>query len=85
MIVPAAAARRFATTPEQMVAAATVIGIVSVVAGLFAALHWDLPAGPAIVLVASGIFLAGLLVPVRGYFGPEDRSADRSADRPHAP
>ncbi len=65
VIVPAGAARRVATTPERMVALATAIGIVSVVAGLFGSLQWDLPAGPAIVLVASAIFMASLLVPDR--------------------
>ena len=66
VIVPAAAARRMVATPEQMAAASTAIGIASVVAGLFASLLWDIPAGPAIVLVASGIFAASLLIPLRG-------------------
>ena len=66
VIVPAAAARRMAATPEQMAVASTAIGIASVVAGLFASLSWDIPAGPAIVLVASGLFAASLLIPVRG-------------------
>jgi zinc transport system permease protein len=66
VIIPAAAARRVAATPEQMAVASTVIGIVSVIAGLFGSLEWDVPAGPAIVLVASGIFAASLLIPVRG-------------------
>ena len=69
VIVPAAAARRIAATPEQMAVAAAAIGVVSVVAGLLASLKWDVPAGPAIVLVASGIFAAGLLVPMRGAQG----------------
>ena len=69
VIVPAAAARRMATTPEQMAVASTAIGIASVVAGLFGALQWDIPAGPAIVLVASAIFALSLLVPVRGRAG----------------
>ena len=66
VIVPAAAARRMAATPEQMAAAAAAIGVASVVAGLFASLRWDVAAGPAIVLVASGIFAASLLIPARG-------------------
>ena len=73
VIVPAAAARRMATTPERMVGAATLVGIVSVAAGLFGSLQWDLPAGPAIVLVASAIFFAGLLVPARRRPGRQDR------------
>lgn len=72
IIVPAAAARRMATTPEQMAVEATAIGIVSVVAGLFGALEWDVPAGPAIVLVASAIFAASLLIPARWRAGRAD-------------
>ena len=69
VIVPAAAARRMVATPEQMAGAATAIGVVAVVAGLFGSLEWDVPAGPAIVLVASAIFVASLLVPARGQSG----------------
>ena len=65
VIVPAASARRLAATPERMALIATAIGIASVVGGLFGSLEWDVPAGPAIVLVASAIFAASLLVPVR--------------------
>ena len=72
VIVPAAAARRMVTTPEQMAVASTAIGIVSVVAGLFAALQWDIPAGPAIVLVASAIFALSLFIPVRKGVGRTD-------------
>ncbi len=66
VIIPPAAARRAAATPEQMATAAAAIGVFSVVGGLFASLEWDIPAGPAIVLVASAVFAASLLVPVRG-------------------
>ena len=69
VIVPAAAARRFVSTPGQMVAAAAAIGAVSAVVGLFGSLEWDVPAGPAIVLVASGVFAASLLVPASGHSG----------------
>ncbi len=60
LIIPAAAARRFARSPEQMACIAAAIGVLSVVAGLLGSLEWDIPAGPAIVLVATGVFLAGL-------------------------
>ena len=66
VIIPAAAARRMAATPEQMAVASTVIGVVAAVAGLFGSLQWDIPAGPAIVLVASAIFAASLFIPTRG-------------------
>ena len=67
VIAPAAAARRMVATPEQMTVAATAIGIVSVIVGLFASLEWDIPAGPAIVLAASAAFAGSLLIPVRGH------------------
>ena len=69
VIIPAAAARRMAATPEQMAVASTVVGVVAVTAGLFGSLEWDVPAGPAIVLVASAIFAASLLIPARGHPG----------------
>lgn len=63
VIVPPAAVRRLVTTPEQMALAATAAGVFSVVAGLAGSLRWDVPAGPAIVLVACAVFAASLLVP----------------------
>ena len=59
-------------TPEQMAVASSIIGIVAVVAGLFGSLEWDVPAGPAIVLVASLAFAASLLIPSRSRQGRED-------------
>jgi zinc transport system permease protein len=56
LIVPAAAARRVSRTPEQMAFVAMLIGVLSVVAGLLASLRWDLPSGPAVVIVAVLIF-----------------------------
>ncbi len=69
VIIPAAAARRFVATPEQMAILATLLGILSVVAGLFASLQWDIPAGPAIVMAASICFAVSLAVPVRSGAG----------------
>ena len=72
VIIPAAAARRIAATPEQMVGVATMVGVVAVTAGLFGSLEWNLPAGPAIVLVAGAVFVASLLLPARGHSDHED-------------
>ena len=63
LIIPAAAARRLAETPETMAVWAAALGVVSVFAGLGASLLWDTPAGPAIVLAASVLFVASLGVP----------------------
>ncbi|MEO3387051.1 metal ABC transporter permease [Mesorhizobium sp. CAU 1741] len=61
MIIPAATARRFATTPEQMAVLASVLGALAVVAGLFGSLEFDTPSGPSIVVAALGLFLVSLL------------------------
>lgn len=57
LIIPAAAARVFSKTPEQMAMIAIVIGIASVASGLLLSLYADTPSGPSIV-VATGFFFA---------------------------
>jgi zinc transport system permease protein len=52
LIIPAATARRFAATPEQMAVLASFIGAVAVTGGLFGSLHYDTPSGPSIVVAA---------------------------------
>ena len=64
LIIPAAAARRFAATPEQMAVMAAIIGVLAVVSGLYGSLSWDTPSGPSIVVAALGLFLLSLL-PIR--------------------
>ena len=63
LIIPPAAARRLAKTPERMALLASCIGSLSIVLGLVSAFLLDSPAGPTIVVVAS-IFFAVF------YFGP---------------
>lgn len=55
LIMPAAAARPFASTPEAMVAFAALIGVAGVCGGLFLSTQWDIAGGPSIVLVLSAI------------------------------
>lgn len=57
LIIPAAAARQFSKTPEQMAVRASLLAAASVCLGLTGSLLWDVPVGPAIVLAASGLFL----------------------------
>lgn len=64
LVIPAATARRFATTPEFMAISATVGGILSVVAGLFASLQFDTPSGPSIVVAAIVLFVISRLIAV---------------------
>jgi zinc transport system permease protein len=57
LIIPAATARRFAKTPEMMAVGAMIIGVLSVVIGLYGSLSLDTPSGPSIVVVGLGLFL----------------------------
>lgn len=61
LIMPAAAARPFSATPERMVLLAAVIGVAGTLAGLLLSFRVDIPAGPSIVLVLSGICFAALI------------------------
>jgi len=63
LIIPAATARRFAASPEQMAVLAACAGVAAVVGGLFGSLQWDTPSGPSIVVAALLLFLGSLLVP----------------------
>jgi len=60
LVIPAATARRFSHTPEQMAVFASLIGCLAVCLGLTAAWFADTPAGPSIVLSASILFLLSL-------------------------
>ena len=61
LIIPAATARRFSTTPEMMALVASIIGAASVWVGLEGSLQWDTPAGPSIVVAALLGFIISLL------------------------
>lgn len=56
LIIPAAAARGLARTPEAMAALAILIGALSAMAGLALSLWQDTPAGPSIVSAAAILF-----------------------------
>ena len=57
LVIPAAASRNLARTPETMVIIAGIIGAISALVGLKAAYIFDTPAGPSIVCVASVFFV----------------------------
>ncbi len=63
LIIPAAAARRLARSPEAMALWASVLGGIAVGAGLALSLYYDTPAGPSIVIAATAIFLLTLALP----------------------
>ncbi len=60
LIIPAATARCFARTPEQMAVLSAVAGILAVGLGLWASLQADSPAGPSIVVSATILFSLAL-------------------------
>lgn len=62
LLIPAAAARPFARTPEAMALIAAVFGGVSALGGLQASLWFDTPTGPSVVCLAALIFLAASFV-----------------------
>lgn len=61
LIIPAATARRLASTPERMAVLASMAGVISVIGGLYGSLAWDTPAGPSIVVAAVVLFILSLL------------------------
>ena len=67
IIIPAATARRFARTPEQMAGLAAVLGCAAVAGGLWGSFAADLPTGPAIVMAACVLFaVAGTAAALSG-------------------
>lgn len=61
LIVPAAAARPFARTPERMALLAAAFAVAGVLAGLALSARSDAPGGPAIVLVLAILALGSLV------------------------
>ncbi|MCG6902539.1 MAG: metal ABC transporter permease [Rhodobacter sp.] len=61
LIIPAAAARGFARSPEAMAALAVLAGALAAVAGLALSFYADTPAGPSIVSVAAALYLFSVL------------------------
>jgi zinc transport system permease protein len=62
LIIPAASARLFSSTPMQMVLLSVMFAMLSVVLGLGASLYLDVPTGPAIVVAASVAFFSSRLI-----------------------
>lgn len=62
LIMPAATARHFARTPAQMAMLASLSGMASVSAGLYASLKLDAPTGPMMVVAAALLFTLCALI-----------------------
>ena len=65
LIIPAAAARSLARTPEQMAALAALMGGLAVVGGLLTSLWLNTQSGPSVVVAALALFLLSLLARLR--------------------
>lgn len=61
LIIPAATARRFSSTPEQMAVLAAIIGIFGTVLGLYASIEFDSRSGPSVVVALFVLFLLSRL------------------------
>ena len=61
LLIPAATARNISNTPNQMVFLATLVGIISVIAGLFTSLELNTSSGPTIIVVALILFIISLI------------------------
>jgi zinc/manganese transport system permease protein len=66
MMLPAAAARLWAVEVWTLSLIAIAIGLVSGIAGLLVSYHFNLPSGPAIVLIAGVQYLTSVLIGSRG-------------------
>ncbi|KAB0478648.1 zinc ABC transporter permease subunit ZnuB [Vibrio sp. IB15] len=65
LIIPAATARKFSSTPEQMAFFASIIGSVAVCGGLSLSWFYDTPAGPSVVISAATMFMLSQMVKSR--------------------
>ncbi len=77
MILPAAAARFWATSIGGLIAAAIATAVLSSMTGLLLSYHYSLPSGPAIILVA------GLAYGISLAFGPVGGLVARALPRRH--
>ncbi|MBF68698.1 MAG: zinc ABC transporter permease [Gammaproteobacteria bacterium] len=66
MMLPAAAARFWAGGVGTLAVASTAIAFGSAYVGLLLSYHADLPTGPAVILVAGGVYCASLVMGPRG-------------------
>lgn len=61
LIIPAATARFYVKTPEQMAFIAVLIGSISVIGGLVFSAFYDTPTGPSVVVVNACMFIGSLI------------------------
>ena len=61
LITPASTAYLLVTRLHQVMILGAIIGVISSISGMYLSYFYNLPSGPAIVLVASGLFVVSLL------------------------
>ncbi|MDW8125581.1 MAG: metal ABC transporter permease [Geminicoccaceae bacterium] len=84
LVVPAATARPWARTPEQMALLGSAVGAAATTGGLFLSAAVDVPSGPAIVTVAVALFaLSHCLRGWRDHRRERARAALASRERAH--
>jgi zinc/manganese transport system permease protein len=66
MVLPAIAARFWARSMEATMLLSVLIAIVSAYGGLLISYHFNLPSGPAIILIAGGAYVVSLIAGVHG-------------------
>ncbi len=60
LLIPAAVARNFSSSPRQMILIAILAGILSVIVGLFCSLEFNTSSGPSIIVVSLLLFIISL-------------------------
>ncbi|STQ91475.1 metal ABC transporter permease [Iodobacter fluviatilis] len=68
MMLPAATARLWVERLPMLFAVSWLVALFACIAGLIASYQWDLPSGPAIVLIAGGLYCLSLLFAPFGLF-----------------
>ena len=61
LLIPAASARSLSSNPRQMVILSMLIGIISVIMGLFSSLEFNTASGPSIIVAALVLFILSLM------------------------
>lgn len=61
MIMPAAIARNFSKTPIQMLFISLLCSVITIIAGLFCALFFDLPTSPSIIAISALMLLISII------------------------
>ena len=64
LIIPAASARPMSRTPESMAVYAAVIGVLSILLGIYSSFLFDTPTGPTVVCAAAVFFCLSNIVNV---------------------